>query len=114
MIESSRFGAMTVDGRTYTSDLFIYPDGRVEDNWWRRQGHVMTVDDILPLVDACPGLVIVGTGTSGRMRPERNVAPFLSERGIGWIVQPTAEAAATYNREIGTGIEVAACFHLTC
>ena len=114
MIESTHFGAMTIDGRTYTSDLFIYPDGRIEDGWWRRQGHVMAVDDILLLVDAAPELIIVGTGTSGRMRPEKNVAPFLSERGIAWIAEPTNKAVARYNREIGAGVKVGACFHLTC
>ena len=114
MIEASHFGAMTVDGRTYTTDLFIYPDGRVEDNWWRRQGHVMAVDDILPLVDAAPELLVIGTGTSGRMRPEETVAPFLEERGIAFFAAPTAKAAEHFNQESGAGRKVGACFHLTC
>ena len=114
MIESSRFGSMTIDGRTYTSDLFIYPDGRVEDEWWRKQGHVLTVGDILPLVDAAPDLIVTGTGTSGRMRPEADVAAFLKSRGIDWIAEPTSQAAACYNRKIAAKANVAACFHLTC
>ena len=114
MIESSSFGTMTVDGHTYTSDLFIYPDGRIQDGWWRRQGHVLSVDDILQLVDAAPDMIIVGTGTAGRMRPDRHVAVFLKERGIAWVAKPTAEAAACYNREINADVKVGACFHLTC
>lgn len=115
MIESSHFGTMTIDGRTYTSDLFIYPDGRVQDGWRRRQGHLMTVDDIMPLVDAAPAMIIVGTGTGGRMRPAASVAPFLDERGITWTAAPTDQATQRYNREISRGMmKVGACFHLTC
>ncbi len=28
------FGKMVVDGKTYTSDLIVYPD-RVDPSWWR-------------------------------------------------------------------------------
>ncbi|MFO7715989.1 hypothetical protein [Desulfosarcina sp.] len=56
MIDSSAFGVMTIDGRTYTSDLFIFPDGRVRDGWWRQRGHVLCVDDLLALVDTAPEL----------------------------------------------------------
>jgi hypothetical protein len=52
MIQSTSFGTMTIDGRTYTSDLFIFPDGTVKDGWWRRRGHVLGVDDIIALVDS--------------------------------------------------------------
>ena len=36
MIEKNEFGAIRVDGKTYTTDIIIYPDGRVSDNWWRK------------------------------------------------------------------------------
>jgi len=114
MIESSTFGTMTIDGRTYTSDLFIYPDGRVEDGWWRKRGHVLTVDDILNLVDAAPELIVAGTGTSGRMRPQADILLFLKERGIAWIAEPTGQAAERYNQELAAKVKVGACFHLTC
>jgi hypothetical protein len=39
MIESSAFGVMTIDGRTFSSDLIIFPDGSVKDRWWRQRGH---------------------------------------------------------------------------
>ena len=114
MIESSSFGTMTIDGRTYTSDLFIYPDGRVKDGWWRKHGHVLTVDDILPLADAAPDLIVTGTGTNGRMRPGADVAAFLQSRGIDWIAEPTNQAAVRYNAKLAAKVKVGACFHLTC
>jgi hypothetical protein len=114
MIQSSAFGRMTIDGRIYTSDLFIFPDGRVKDGWWRQRGHVLTVDDILTLVDAAPDLIVAGTGTSGRMRPEADLSPFLRERGIDFIAKPNARAVDIYNQKAVAGLAVGACFHLTC
>ncbi len=114
MIQSTAFGVITIDGRTYTSDLFIFPDGRVRDGWWRQRGHALTVDDILVLVDAAPDLIVAGTGTSGRMRPEADLPTFLSERGIDFVARPNPRAVAVYNQKAAAGLAVGACFHLTC
>lgn len=114
MIQSTTFGTMTIDGRTYHSDLIIFPDGRVKDNWWRRRGHVLAVDDILVLADEKPQLIVAGTGTNGRMRPHPDLRPFLEERGIELAAQANPRAVETYNRKIEAGLKVGACFHLTC
>lgn len=114
MIESSAFGRMTIDGRTYISDLFIFPDGHVQDGWWRRRGHALGVDDIMALVAGSPDLIVAGTGTSGRMRPEADLSPFLSEKGIEFIAEPNSRAIPIYNQKVTMGLKVGACFHLTC
>lgn len=114
MIDSTAFGVMTIDGRTYTSDVIIFPDGRVRDGWWRKRGHVLSVDDILVLVDAAPKVIVAGTGTSGRMRPEAGLMDFLKERDILMIAEPNPRAVEIYNRKIASGVETGACFHLTC
>ncbi|MCB2147045.1 MAG: hypothetical protein KQI81_11265 [Deltaproteobacteria bacterium] len=114
MIESTAFGTMTIDGRTYTSDLFIFPDGRVKDGWWRQRGHALHVDDILALIDAAPQLIVAGTGTRGRMRPDADLSSFLAERGIDLIAEPNPRAVEIYNRKRAQGLKVGACFHLTC
>ena len=114
MIESSTFGAMTIDGHTYRSDLFIFPDGKVKEGWWRQRGHALSVDDILALADTEPDLIVAGTGTSGRMHPDADVIGFLKERGIGFIAEPTARALKIYNEKVLEGLSVGACFHLTC
>lgn len=114
MIESSAFGAMTIDGRIYNSDLLIFPDGRVEEGWWRQRGHVLSVKDMITLADAVPQMIVAGTGTSGRMRPEAGVIDFLRERGIEFIAEPTPRALKIYNDKVLEGAKVGACFHLTC
>ena len=114
MIQSTTFGSMTIDGRTFHSDLIIFPDGRVQDNWWRQRGHVLAVDDILPLIDASPELIVAGTGTSGRMRTDTGLLPFLKTRGIELVAEPNSRAVQIYNQKIVAGAKVGGCFHLTC
>lgn len=114
MIQSSAFGVMTIDGHEYTSDLIILPDGKVKDGWWRQRGHQLSVDDMLALVDTEPELIVAGTGTSGRMRPQADVTGFLKERGIAFIAEPTSQALKIYNQKVMEGMAVGACFHLTC
>lgn len=114
MIESTAFGRMTIDGHTFHSDLLIYPDGRVQDSWWRRRGHALTVDDILALVDASPDVIVAGTGTSGRMRPDPGLHLFLEQRGIVLIADMNPRAVQIYNQKRAAGIKVGGCFHLTC
>ena len=114
MIQSTAFGVMTIDGRAYTSDLIIFPDASVKDGWWRQRGHVLSVDDVLTLVDAAPELIVAGTGTNGRMRPGADVLPFLRERAIEFIAEPNPRAVKIYNDKVAEGLTVGACFHLTC
>ena len=114
MITSYAFGKMSVDGRRYTSDLMILPDGRVRKNWRRQTGHVLTPEDLSELTKAHPGMIIAGTGSHGRMVPSPDLKAALAEKGIEVQAMDTASAAALYNRLISQGGFPAACFHLTC
>jgi hypothetical protein len=113
MIESTAFGEMVIDGRTYRSDLFIYPDGRVADGWRRKSGHDLVMDDLAELIASKPELIVCGTGVNGRMRPDNSLPAALKTMGIIFISAKNDEAASIYNGHIRAG-RVGACFHLTC
>lgn len=113
MIEKSEFGSIQVDGETYTTDIIIYPDGRVSDNWWRNHGHRLSLADIEDLMAAEPELIVIGTGVYGRMQPEDGLEKALRARGIELVMDATGKAVTRFNqlqstRRIGGG------FHLTC
>ncbi len=114
MSESTTFGTMTIDGQSYSTDLIIFPDGRVEEGWWRKKGHLLLPDDIIPLVDTEPALIVIGTGVHGRMRLDASFTPFLMQRGIRLVAAINSEAIAVYNEEQGKGTRIGAGFHLTC
>ncbi|MFO7871461.1 MAG: MTH938/NDUFAF3 family protein [Kiritimatiellia bacterium] len=112
-IEHYSFGEITIDGRKYDSDILIYPDGRIDDSWWRKEGHVLDMEDIRELLESDPREIIAGTGASGMMRPEGDLEERLKASGIEFTAVPTEEAVRKINGL--TGQEgVAACLHLTC
>ena len=114
MIEHTTFGSMTIKGRTYTTDLMIFPDGRIVDQWWRAKGHRLTLADIAVLVDQGPALIIAGMGIYGRMKVEKGLQEALADKGINLTTAWTKAAADQYNAAIKKQSNLSACFHLTC
>jgi len=113
VIESYHFGNIVIDGRRYTSDLIIYPDGKIVDGWWRQSGHVMTQSDIEALIASKPDVIVVGTGASGQLKPEHGIEKILNEKGIKMVSAPSSQALKRFN-ELSPSSKVGACFHLTC
>ncbi len=112
MIDSYDFGEIVIDGRRYTSDVIIYPD-RVEGEWWRREGHVLTTDDLKHVLVFKPDVIVVGTGYSGIMRVPLDTEKLIRSKGIELIIEPTTRAWQTYN-QLCPGRKVIAMLHLTC
>ena len=112
-VSSYSFGSVDVDGRTYTGDIIILPDGRIVENWWRREGHRLCLDDIKQVLESNPEVVVVGTGASGMMKVTAEVEEALRKRGIELIVENTARACSTYNT-ISQVRRTALAIHLTC
>ena len=113
-IDKYSFGKMTIGGREFTTDLILHPDGRIQDNWWRKQGHSLQTGDITTVLDAAPEKLVVGTGASGMMRVSESVVEFCKNYGIEVEVCCTAAAVTRFNEAAEAGTVVAACFHLTC
>lgn len=109
------FGRITIDGKTYTSDVIVYP-GRVNPSWWRREGHLLQAEDLEEVVQAGIRTLVVGTGASGLMRVPPETLAFLSSKGIYAHAAPTAEAVEVFNKaqEQEDRETVAAALHLTC
>ncbi len=112
MIDSYDFGEIVIHGRRYTSDVIIYPD-RVEDEWWRREGHVLTADDLKDVLDCKPEVIVVGTGYSGIMSVPSDTEKLIRPEGIELIIEPTTRACQTYN-QLCRNRKVIAMLHLTC
>ncbi len=113
MIETCSFGLIVIDGKKYTSDLIIYPDGDIADYWRRKSGHRLSSDDIGELIKSGPEVIIAGTGVSGLMKSEKELEGLLHEKNIRFISEPNRRAMEIYN-ELSIKKRVGACFHLTC
>jgi len=112
IIEAYLFGSVMIDGQRYSSDVIIYPD-RVDDRWWRAEGHLLQLSDIQDALDAKPETLVVGTGFSARMHLDPAVGRELKRRGIELIALPTDDAWKTYN-EVQASRRAVAALHLTC
>ena len=82
IISGCSFGVIVIKGKQYTSDLIIYPDRHIEDSWYRKKGHRLSLDDISKLVESKPEVIIAGTGVSGLMRPESGLGELLFEKDV--------------------------------
>ncbi|KPJ60040.1 MAG: hypothetical protein AMJ46_08920 [Latescibacteria bacterium DG_63] len=112
MIDSYEFGEIIVDGKTYNSDVIIYPD-RVQGDWWRKEGHKLSVEDVKDIVAAKPEVLIVGTGYSGSLAVLSKTKHFLESENIEVLAYNTRKACRKYN-ELSRAKRVVAALHLTC
>lgn len=111
-IEHYSFGSITVDGKTYTSDVIIYP-GRVDSSWWRKEGHNLHIVDLTDVINAKPQVLVIGTGASGLMKVPKETLSHLESKGIEVHVERTDKAVELFNKLQKDKIVIAA-FHLTC
>ena len=112
MVTSFQFGKIVIDEKEYTSDVMIFPDGRVE-KWWRKEGHLVALDDLTSLLRDPPNTLFIGGGTARMMGCPQNIISHLNDKGIKVIYDGTDRAVEKYNQQ-DKSIKTAAAFHITC
>lgn len=113
MIESYSFGKMMINGTKFTRDLIIYQDN-IKQNWWRKNGHELCVEDIEQVIEEFnPATLVVGTGKYGLMKVLPETEKYLKSKNIILIAQKTEEAVSIFN-ELFRSDKVMGAFHLTC
>lgn len=115
MIESYEFGSIVINGKKYTKDLIVFPE-KILENWWRKEGHMLNVEDLKEIFEqkTKPEILVVGTGYYGIIKISSEVNEILKAQAIKLIAQPTKEACQTFNKLLETNKRVVGAFHLTC
>ena len=116
-IDTFNFGFIVVDGRQYTYDVVILPDGTVQEREAgkaRLGSHTISGDDVRKVVREQPQVIVIGTGTSGMARLSRDAEDYLRQAKLNPLVLPSPEAVEKFNRLVGEGKRVAALLHITC
>jgi hypothetical protein len=111
-IDSYEFGVVVIDGRSYRTDLLIWP-GRIKHDWWRQEAHLLQLPDVAEALAAAPQVLVVGIGAHSRMELAPELVSYLRERGIELVARPTGEACQRLN-ELDGKVPLAAALHLTC
>jgi len=109
-IQSYSFGSIVIDGKKYTKDVIIFPD-RVFSPWWRKEGHLLQMEDLEDVLAENPSYLVIGKGFSGVMDVPGELVERLEREGIKVSVAKTTEAVEIFNSLEGRKI---AAFHLTC
>jgi len=112
-IDSYQFGKLIIDGTEFNSDCLII-GGSVKPNWWRKQGHFLTSEDLEPVIAAAPKVLVIGCGASGMMKVSEKTIQLLKEHGIELFQANTNTAIEKFNELSGKSENVAAALHLTC
>lgn len=112
MIDAYEFGRIVINGKDYTNDVIIFPD-RVDDSWWRKEGHNLCIEDIESVMKEEPDIVIVGTGVNRLMRVPDQTRKYVESKGVNLVVEPTGRACDIYN-QVSEKAKVVAALHLTC
>jgi len=126
-INSSSFGSITIDGKTYNHDVYILASGKVEE---REHGHTFSKEQVehilkdynppsassrLPEGKRAPNpdVVVIGKGTSGMANLSEDGRTLLEEKEIEIIEDNTPDIKDKFN-ELSETKKVAAIIHVTC
>jgi hypothetical protein len=120
MIDEYKFGSITILGKTYKYDVEVRWTGEVL-KWWRKESHIIDVEDVERAIEQNPETIVIGTGQMGIAQVTEGAKKFIQERGIRLIIDKTEEAVKTFNiileeseEEEGKQNKVIGLFHLTC
>jgi len=143
-IEEYHFGSITIDGKTYDHDIEVrwtprqkFGEGQAVEvlKWWRKESHVIDVEDVKRAIKQNPDTIIIGTGESGAAKVTDEAKNEIKSRGIELIIDQTEQATKTFNiikeepedynpplagsrlrraPEEGRQKKVIGLFHLTC
>ena len=90
---------------------FVLAPNRLIEDWPASDVRALSIDDLAPLLELQPELIVLGCGASQAFPPPATLAACLS-RGIGLESMTNAAAARTFNVLAGEGRRVVAGFVL--
>jgi len=111
-IQRFRFGEIVIDGTLYTEDVIVFED-RVIPHWWRKEGHLLQLEDLKGALDTNPEALIVGTGTQGALKIASEVVAYTRKIGVELLQFHTRGACQSFNH-LRKKRRVVAVLHLTC
>jgi hypothetical protein len=120
MFRENRFGMIKFNGKSYSHDIVIHTDNKVEKrdkNLSREKygtSHILSAEEIKGLLNENPEIFIVGLGQSGMLKVGKDAAKLLSAKNVNLMDFPTPDAIKEFNKLKDQGKKVAAIIHITC
>lgn len=108
-VQSVTDGQIRIGGEIYRKTIALTTSEVVTD-WQPAPLAELTPEDLAPLTEMRPAVVVIGTGSSNVFAP-REIMFSLARLGIGLEVMNTAAAARTFNVLAGEGRKVVAILY---
>ncbi len=108
-----KFGEIEINGEKYTNDVIIFPN-KIKDNWWRKNGHSIEIDDVEEVIDYNPEIFIIGRGKNGRLTVHDKFIKNMNSYEIEVLALKTPKAKKKFNKFLKESKDVVAGLHLTC
>ncbi|MGV9198943.1 MAG: MTH938/NDUFAF3 family protein [Promethearchaeia archaeon] len=119
----SSFGSVTIDGKKYNNDVYLYPDGRLEkrdkSHSPRIEGHrSLSIWELQKVTETTPHVLLIGTGQSGVLPFTRKAKEWIKtakdKKNVEIIIEKTPDILEKTNHVLNSGKKVAGIFHTTC
>ena len=116
-IESTTFGTITIDGKTYEHDVLVRLSGEVVKRKKRLSkrlygtSHVLSEDEARFLFEKGCDQVVIGSGQFGNVQLSPEAEAYFERKGCEVLLKPTPEAIQMFNRSRAKRIGL---FHVTC
>jgi hypothetical protein len=116
-IDSTIFGAITIDGKTYQHDVVVRLSGEVVKRKKKLSKklygtlHVLSKDEAKFLFEKGCDQVVIGSGQMGNVHLSREAEAYFERKGCEVVLKPTPEAIRMFNRSRTKRIGL---FHVTC
>jgi hypothetical protein len=116
-IDSTIFGAITIDGRTYEHDVIVRLSGEVVKRKKKLSkmlygtSHVLSKDEAKFLFEKGCDQIVIGSGQMGNVHLSPKAEAYFEGKGCEVLLKPTPEAIRLFNRSRANRIGL---FHVTC
>lgn len=116
-IDASSFGSITINGKNYPQDVYIWANGKIQKRKKKLSkkvygtSHKISCDELDYLLFEGLKILLVGIGQHARVRISDPGIELLAMRKVQAILRPTPKAIEIWNSndEIKLGL-----FHVTC
>lgn len=113
----TKFGSITVDGKTYKHDVLIKLSGKIKKRKKKLSkqvygtSHKISLEEARYIYEEGCTQIIIGTGHLDQVRLSEEASRFLTKKGVDCLLQPTPQAIETFENMEGAKVGL---FHVTC
>jgi hypothetical protein len=113
VINSTEFGSIVIDGKTYPNDVIVAWDGEIKEIITSER-HLLGMKEFDEMVKKIPEMIIIGTGDSRLMKVSDEFKSTCLQKRIELIEIISKDAIVKFNENINNGKKVVAFIHVTC